>query len=316
MTKIAIDCGHGYVKGLSESGERVLFPSLIAHAGRGLDMGPLTAGKLTTVQWNGEQALSSSYLVGEDAMLQASSLFGNDKAADSLTRDMTVIAASRLLKEAPETVVSLAVGVPLAWFGRERARLPRALEGIVRVNDHILNIARVEVFPQGVAAVLSALPAYPMRGLYGLIDVGYRTTDYLVVQVGESGLPTVVPGLAGSFENGVHHALQEVSTVIEQQWKVSYAPHELADMVATIMVRGHEIAIASDIREAYERLGQELSAKLQTVWAPVLPRLRTLYLAGGGVGVMPRVVGEMPVKIVPDPQWANAQGYLAAMGPC
>ncbi len=37
--KLAVDAGHGYVKALSESGRRVLFPSLIAPAPPGLDLG-------------------------------------------------------------------------------------------------------------------------------------------------------------------------------------------------------------------------------------------------------------------------------------
>ncbi len=35
MIKIAIDAGHGYTKAFSQSGERVIFPSLIAPAPAG-----------------------------------------------------------------------------------------------------------------------------------------------------------------------------------------------------------------------------------------------------------------------------------------
>ncbi len=314
--KVAVDCGHGYVKALSATGQRTLFPSLIAPAVPGLDMGPLSAARLTPVQWADQSPIA--YWVGEDAQLQAASLFGADKAADTLTRDLTVIAVERLANNgnglSDHQVVHLAVGVPLSWYGRQRQTLSRALQGAVRVYDTALWIDQVEVFPQGVAAILAALPANPLQGLYGLADVGYRTTDYLIVQVGSEGLPTVVSGFAGSFELGIHHALQEVASAIEQQWGAAYAPHELAD-ARTVTVRGQEIAVGADIRTAYARLGQSLAAKLQTVWAPVLPRLRALYLAGGGVIAMPPTVGEMPVRIVPDAQWANAQGYLAAMGP-
>ena len=311
--KLAIDVGHGFVKGLNESGERILFPSLIAPA-KGIDLGPLSVAHLTTVQWAGQNLMA--YWVGEDARLQATSLFGSNKASDPLTRDLTIIAVSRLksVANSEEITFALGVGVPLAWYGRERAALQKALLGTVHVDDHIFHVSHVSVFPQGVAAILSALPAETPRGLYGLVDVGYRTTDYLVVQVNENGLPTIVPGLAGSLEQGVHNALQEVAGVIEQQWKVSYAPHELAN-VSTITVRGYEITVAADIRQAYERLGSGLVAKLQTAWAPILPRLRVLYVAGGGVGAMPRNVGGMPTHVVPDFQWANVKGYLSALGP-
>jgi len=315
MITIAIDVGHGFVKGLNQQGDRLLMPSLIAPATSNLDLGPLSSARFTTVQWGDRRPVA--YWVGEVARLHATSLFGSAKASDPLTRDLTVIAAHRLRNAAVnETAVSLSVGVPLAWFGRERAGLQQALQGTVTVDDDTFHVVNVSVFPQGVAAVLTALPSSPAAGLYGLVDVGYRTTDYLVVQVNDQGLPTVVPGLAGSWEIGIHQALQEVATKLEQQWKVSYAPHELAaNNTTTVTVRGTEIMVAEDIRQAYARLGTALVAKLQTVWAPILPRLRALYVAGGGSGVMPRAVGDMPIQVVPESQWANVKGYLAALVP-
>jgi plasmid segregation protein ParM len=311
--KIAVDVGHGYTKGLSETGERVLFPSLIAPATADMNLGPLASSHSITVQWGSQPP--RSYWVGDEARLQAISLFGSDKASDLLTRDLTVIAASRLIhtQDALPPLV-LAVGVPLTWYGRERQALQQALLGTVSIEGQSFDIATVQVFPQGVAAILSALPRNASPGLYGLIDIGYRTTDYLVVQVNESGLPTLVPGLAGSWEQGIHNALQTVSAHIEQQWRVSYAPHELAQ-AHTITVRGHDIMVSPEIRQALTQLGSGLTAKLQTVWAPILPRLKTLYLVGGGVDAMSQHVGSMPTHVVPDGQWANAQGYLSALGP-
>ncbi|PSR23315.1 MAG: hypothetical protein C7B43_20190 [Sulfobacillus benefaciens] len=312
--KVAVDVGHGYTKGLSESGKRVLFPSLICPATSDLDLGPLASSHSTTVQWASQAP--RVYWVGENARLQATSLFGSEKASDPLTRDLTVIAASRLIHatDALPHSATLAVGVPLTWYGRERQALQHALLGTVSIDGQSFDIADVQVFPQGVAAILSALPRNTSPGLYGLVDIGYRTTDYLVVQVNESGLPTLVPGLAGSWEQGIHNALLTVAAHIEQQWRVVYAPHELAK-ATTIMVRGHEIMVSAEIRQASAQLGASLTAKLQTVWAPILPRLKTLYLVGGGVEAMSQHVGGMPIQIVPDCQWANVKGYLAAMGP-
>lgn len=311
--KIAIDVGHGYVKGLSETGERVLFPSLIAPATSDMNLGPLASSHSTTVQWGSQPP--RSYWGGDEARLQATSLFGSDKASDPLTRDLTVIAANRLIHspERPQSL-TLAVGVPLTWYSRERHALQQTLLGTVSIDGQSLDVSNVQVFPQGVAAILSVLPHNAASGLYGLVDVGYRTTDYLVVQVNESGLPTLVPGLAGSWEQGIHNALQTVSAHIEQQWRVSYAPHELAQ-AHTITVRGHDIMVSPEIRQALTQLGGNLTAKLQTVWAPILPRLNTLYLVGGGVDAMSQHVGGMPPHVVPDCQWANVKGYLAALGP-
>lgn len=313
--KIAVDAGHGYTKALSSTGERVLFPSLIAPAPATVDLGSLAgAAEPTRVQWAGLPP--RHYLAGEDAQLLAQSLFSGEKAGDMLTRDITVIATSRLVPPGTH-MIALAVGVPLTWYAREKEPLGRALTGQVVVDDRHLVIQSVTVLPQGAAAVFAALAPDAKPGLYGVVDVGYRTTDYLVVQIDprHPGRLSIVPGLAGTTEIGVYNALQAAAAHIERQYRVTYAPHELA-RTQTITVRGDEVSIAGELGETYQRVAQTIGAKMQTVWSTVSDRLAGLYLVGGGADALTGLrVGDMPGQPIPDPQWANARGYLAAMGP-
>ncbi|WP_430626549.1 hypothetical protein [Sulfobacillus thermotolerans] len=153
--RVAVDCGHGCVKALTDHGQRLLGPSLIVPVVEGAETwGTLDAVKPDVVQWAGHEA--NHYLVGQDAAPHAASLFSRDKAADVLTRDLTMIAVGRLL--ATSGRVRLAVGVPLAWYLQARREIPEAWAGIVTVNGQTLTIAQVAVWPQGVAALLAVLP--------------------------------------------------------------------------------------------------------------------------------------------------------------
>ncbi len=89
MIKIAIDAGHGYTKAFSQSGERVIFPSLIGPAPAGVDLGECARTETVTID-------GSPYLVGQSAHSHATPLWSRDKAAD------------------PDTLRLILVG-PLSW---------------------------------------------------------------------------------------------------------------------------------------------------------------------------------------------------------
>ncbi len=86
MIKISIDAGHGYTKAFSQSGERVICPSLIAPAPAGVDLGGGGVARTETVTIDG-----SPYLVGQSAHSHATSLWSRDKAADPDTLRLILV---------------------------------------------------------------------------------------------------------------------------------------------------------------------------------------------------------------------------------
>lgn len=214
--RIAIDCGHGFVKGLMAYQPRLLMPSLIVSADESPDTGRMVASEsLDRVQWTGQPQYR--YRVGDTATLDASSLFSRNKAQDRLTRDLTVIAVDRLLP--PEVFaarVQLAVGLPLTWFHTMHQAVADSLTGDVRINQRQLRLHTV-VFPQGIAAVLAVIPPGSPAGLYGVLDVGYRTVDFLIVEVPDHAPPRLMGSWAGTVELGIAQAMQPLSNQINDQ---------------------------------------------------------------------------------------------------
>lgn len=300
---IAVDCGHGYTKGLSATGRRVLFPSLIAPVPTGPDLGRFGSREIMTLD-------GVKYLVGDAARRSTVSLFTKEKATDGLTIALTKIALAKVAGPGYH-VVHLGVGLPLSWYASQKAALEDALRGTATVDDCHLSINSVSVFPQGIGALVS-VGDLPWAGLVGLVDVGYRTVDYLVAEV-RDGLPQPLPQFAGTYSGGMHVAFQSMVQAVETASGVRFEPHELTDR-ESVTANGESVELEPFRITAFQALAGDLSRHLATAWDGIIDKLDQLYLAGGGaIALSPYLSGLLAPQALPDSQWANAQGFLSLL---
>lgn len=304
---IAIDAGHGYVKGLAARGQRTRFPALIAPAPQTLDLGPF--GQLPTVQIDTER-----FVVGEAARRWARPLWTRDKAADTDTARLLLIAAAELGASGP---VQLATGLPLAWFGAQHGALRDALRGfggVVTRADGLrtrLWFEAVLVLPQGVAAAGPVLgdSAYA-PGPYLVVDIGYRTTDYILVTKTAAGGLDFDPATAGSLDLGMHAVDQAVADALSAAHQTPLTAAQVAE-ANTVVIRGRTVAIAADRQFQARRVARTLVQTLLERLDHQLEHVLGLVAVGGGSTLLADVLpGVIPVA---EPQWANVRGYLAAL---
>ena len=301
--KIAIDAGHGYVKALSQSGQRYRFPSLICSMPPNVDLGGL--GKQESVTIDGVR-----YLIGEPARAHATPLWSHEKSTDSDTLRLILVAAVHLGGVGP---VTLATGLPLAWFGSQRRAFREALTGFGSTVQlpgqppQRLWFESVTVLPQGVAAAASVLSSAEYEpGSYLIVDIGYRTTDYIVVVKSEDGGLDYEPGAAGSLEMGMHNVSQPVVHAVNDQYQVAYSASEV-EVRATVVVRGQKIDVSQRMRDARQTVGRRLAQELAATMGPQLDKLMGIVAVGGGADILSPV---LPGIMVPaDPQWGNVIGY-------
>ncbi|PSR24552.1 MAG: hypothetical protein C7B46_21000, partial [Sulfobacillus benefaciens] len=176
--QLAIDVGHGYVKALSSRGHRALFPALLNPAPQAMNLGSYAQLPVTVID-------RQSFVVGESARRFAAPVWARNKAMDDDTLRLMVTAAAQCGASGP---VTLATGLPLAWWGSQHQAFKTALLGFgatVRLPDAApqrLWFESVLVLPQGIAAAGPVLDAAHYRpGPYLVVDIGYRTTDFLLV---------------------------------------------------------------------------------------------------------------------------------------
>ena len=304
--KIAVDVGHGYTKGLSETGERVLFPSLIAPAPATVDLGEFGTRESVFID-------EKPYVVGDAARLYATPLWSRDKAADSDTLRLILVAAAHLGAQGP---IQLATGLPLSWFGSQRKAFRDALMGyggMVKLPSRPVRhlwFESVRVLPQGVAAAVVVLtnPSY-RPGPYIVVDVGYRTTEYLVVTKNAAGKLAYDATQAGSLEIGTHAIAATMSAALEREYHLSFKPAEI-ESETTVFAYGQAVDLNPVRQLAVETVGNQLRDQLTEILDDRLLKAAGIVLVGGGSALLSDAFPG--AVVVPDGQWANAQAYLSA----
>ena len=304
---IAVDAGHGWTKALSATGRRLLFPSLICPAPSTVDLGEFAQSQTVSID-------GIPYLVGDPARKHASPLWSRDKAADPDTLRLIVVAAAQLGAVGP---VQLATGLPLAWYGSQRQSFREALIGygatvqLPGQPPQRIWIESVKVLPQGVAAagpVLSATEYEP--GEYLVVDVGYRTTDYLVVAKTPAGDLTFEADSAGSVETGMYAVSQSVAQALTDQYHVPFTAGEV-ETAPSVAIHGRKVDVTQRLHQARETVGRQLARRLAADLDARLEKLLGIVVVGGGSALL---TGVLPGVITPpDPQWANAAGYAMAL---
>lgn len=302
---VAVDVGHGWVKAISGRGDRCLFPALIHPAPVGVNLGAFGTTPITRI--DGE-----AWLIGDAAERWATPLWSRDKATDDHTRRLLLVAAARLGAIGP---VSLATGLPLAWFGAQHRAVRQALTGVGGVvqlpggRDIRLWFDSVLVLPQGVAAAGPVLDAAD-PGPYLIVDVGERTTDYIIATKQPDGALEFDTLAAGSLEWGMHHIHQTVADTLSNQYGTHFTAAQVANE-ESLVVRGQRIVLTDLRQQEAKRLARVIVQELLTHLDQQMDQVLGIIAVGGGGALLAAAIPG--VTIPDDPQWANAQGYMAAL---
>jgi hypothetical protein len=185
---LSVGVGSGMVKGLFGEGRRVQFRSVLAPAREeGLDgvfsgEGP---GHRVAIRFPGGER--REWLVGERALQSPLATMSLSYRKPPEFHDVLLLTAACLLVDCDGPgEVSLAAGVPLAIYLKEKEALRRRLLGLSAVvgvgDEENLPVAftRVEIYPQGAGVVLASMASGNLPdGLTGVVDIGEYTTDIL-----------------------------------------------------------------------------------------------------------------------------------------
>jgi len=313
---IAIDVGYSHTKAVSPD-SRVIIPSITAPY-RELPLADLSKnglGHAVAVRRVGRTP--ARHFVGELALREGrGATFTLDREKHlHPNHDLLVLTAARLLEAGPGA--TLVVGLPVAYYRTQKDILSRHLEAVhadVSVDGlpfGRVSFGKVIVYPQGAGALL-AVAGLPEAGLVCLVDVGYKTTDYVTVEMkGGKGMP--VSSLCGSVEFGVHQVLEAVAAEFEAR---TGAPLDmtLADRIVVgekTHFRGREINLVDAAGTARRDTARAIADRVLALLGQKGDFVAKFYLAGGGILALPELKEMFPAaEVLPDPQWANAEGFL------
>jgi len=313
---VSIDLGYGYTKVVSERG-RAIFPSVIAPAPDGLEYGK-TFGHVMEFRKPGE-AQKRAVAVGDLALKEG-------RAAQlTLSRSKFQREAAVLLSLAAvylaggEKQVDVALGLPLAYYRSQKEEVSllfRSVSAYVSVDgndERYISFAGVRVFPQAVGA-LYAQEKLPDSGLLGVIDIGFNTTDFILVECYPDDVAPL-RSYTSSVEEGVSTALKVFANEFNRR---TGAPLSLTDAQEIwisgrreITFRGRPLDVGSMIDRARQAVGRSIAEAVYSAWSEKADLVDRILLAGGGaLDFRGEIVQLFPqAETVPDPQWANVRGF-------
>lgn len=324
--RVAVDVGYGFTKVCAANSGRAVFASTLSQligTGEGLRVvGSGHDGHVLNVLRAGGQP--ESWQVGS---MSGSRSWQTD-ASQREGYDVLLFAALALA--GADGNVEVSVGVPVTLFLQKDQR--RALKarltgldawvGVDGQDARRIRVAEVTVWPQAAGAVVHAMgdDSSLVEKPLGLIDIGFRTTDFIVMRK-TGGALAPDESLAGSVDLGIGMAYESVRARIEREYGVLVPQSEVeraeAEYGGRMWVRGIEVDAGGILREEVASISSRIAGEIRRAWGSTLDLLGTVLLAGGGAAAAYRSLTTLTpaIRLVRDPLWANVEGYLTLARP-
>ena len=327
---LSVDVGFGYEKAIYNSPKnRIQFPSIVKKVAA-FENSIIGGSEDYQVSIKEEKDSEITYAyVGVAGLTHRGTRRWEDKGAlDIESIKLLVCTAAVLLDAASDS--NLCVGLPLSYYNdleiREKLRNAfRSMKAFVKVGKKEKEVcfSDIKVYAQGAGAYFSSL--FNIDGTIkdekllsesiAIIDIGFRTFDYLYVVMGENGHVSLSE-LCGSLEEyGMNRALQITAKNINTKYSASVSANEVEKAIFWNSYSGKlknpDVAIAPYFEAAKKELVQEIVSELGRKWQDSVKDLAAIIVTGGGgVELFELIKEQFPKAVLQnDANFANAVGY-------
>lgn len=307
MVPIGLDVGYGYTKAVSP--ERIVsFPSLVGVVGG--DLFQLDGRSVSRIRFDGRE-----YVCGE-AALKHSILSVEVRNRDFVNSDIYRVLTLWALAELKVERASAVFGLPVGHYAQLK---PQVLKygGVCEFEVNGAPVRAVlevlEVVPQPAGTVFDLLlnrlgePTSEefLDKSVGVIDVGYFTTDLIVLEDLE-----FVTSKSQGCDLGISVLLESIRCELERAFKTSFALREVERVVrkGAVRIEGaeHPVELEGHLRD----FAQGVLSFVRNAWGD--PRkLDVVILTGGGAELLYGLLKEeIPhLRTVSSPVFSNARGF-------
>lgn len=321
---IGIDMGYGFIK-VCDGQKNIRFPSVIGEApSRALSsFGLQRAGNEDDLRVSiGDR----TYYVGDIAVRHSRVAHRGLSSQRSEGDDFKVLLLSALSMVCREPVSDFYVVTGLPPGRMHLANeLSNQLKGTFSVTRHQgkrdmefgIRLDNVEVVPQPLGAYWSqvldergALLEYSklLAGKVGIIDIGFRTSDFATVIDGE-----YAPSFSRTVPVGMVSSYEVLAQAVSERFGMERETYALDDAVieGAINIAGRREDITEMRDEALAELALKLLVEVRSTWQ--LTEYDAILLAGGGAHMLGEIIAPSVEQCVTvdDPSTANARGYFA-----
>lgn len=337
--KYGIDLGFGFVKVVSSSGEKHRFQSVLAKkTGNGIGgfiMGSNDDFVIDITDQNTNE--TTSYYVGENAVTNGGTRKWDNKGIFNSEDMKCFIATAVALAYKPTSnneKNQLVVGLPVSYFQPYKDNLVELLSNLnlkvtlsgIRIKSKEVSISFDDVVcvPQGVGAYYSGVLDLEgnikdrelMGESVGVIDIGFRTVDFLVMQKAKTRV-TYVDYLSGSLEEeGMNKFYQIVDRMVEADHGIALGVTEIEKALewfnGTLKYQKKIIDLTKYEEVAVRELAEEIGSKIKQKWGKSADMLDRIFITGGGGNSLYEILkNHFPQAELQDSSsYANCLGYL------
>lgn len=327
MDILGIDIGFGFTKATNGK-DSVVFKSIFGEAAQ-IQFRDQLLGNGGPESYLHLEIDGVPYFVGELAERQSnvcSFTLDHSQFVESFAKTMALGAMASLMPESDS--VRIVTGLPVGYYQRQREQLAGILRGrhnLVQIDpkgsrrELSVNVVQVKVIPQPFGTLLDYMLSDVVevadkrfaQGKVGVIDVGFRTSDYTIAaatKYSERGSHTTDSGIAQGFAL-IKNKLREVSGVNVELYRLYDAVGK-----GSIKIRGKTIDITKLTEEVFSKLATAIATEVDRLWSEDWD-LDLIVITGGGGAVLapylqPLLHGEvLALDTSKDLRMRNVRGY-------
>ena len=313
MSILGVDIGYGFTKSYycnnsSDSKCHLdIFPTAISKFVPKITF----SDKTVLIKVNGEE-----FSLAEGALREGTGLINTRRKDFVGSKAYFAVMALSLLRTIrnPQTLI---LGLPPGQYSKEHTELlTRRLHSVTlsvstdeSVNNHLVLPETVKFIPQGAGiffAYINGGHNFDYQRNVAVLDIGYYTLDMLFFVKGK-----YIEKSARSYPLGV-------CEIYEQAKKMFYQEHKIflkSDKSVDNLLRGSRIEIAGrsysiDITKIIDSYTAQVLSVVES-YIEELPDEPEIFIAGGGgINFLDRTLLKYKMRVVSQPQFANAKGFL------
>ncbi len=321
---IGIDLGYGFVK-ISDGKKDKLFPSVVGQA-RNLRYVTDESPEQNMINNLHVAVDGREYFVGDLANRQSDVvLFSlNESRMDESISKVLLTTALALLAEGHNTNFNIVTGLPVGFFTETKQTVTQLFKGRHKISlkrnqtsdqDYTVMVNEVKVLPEPFGSLFDLILDYTgnivdenlAASKVGIIDIGFRTTDYIVVDNLEN-----IDRLSGSSNTALSTAYVLISELLKEEFKISKPIYQLDQIVRSgeIRISGKTYNLEEIIKHAFSVVAEKLITEINSLWINKWELDMVFITGGGGVALaqylMPHFDNSLLAK---EAQFANVYGF-------
>lgn len=327
MAIVGLDIGFGFTKG-TNGRDSLVFKTIFGEASdiqyREQMLGTPKIEDHLHVSIDGED-----YFVGELAVRQSnvrSFTLDQNQFVSEFSKVMALAAISNLVER--NEPVRVVTGLPISYYRRHRDELSKILTGkhSVVLTDHQgktqdvpVNISHVRVIPQPFGSLFNqmmnnmaeVIDKRFVQEKIGVIDVGFRTSDYTVAD-----RTRYSERASRTTESGISKAFGLIANKLKEKTGTDIEVYRLYDAVerGNIKIRGKSFDLKQLTESAFGKLAAAIASEVERLWVDDWD-IDLMVITGGGGSVLapylqPLLQGEvLSVDPSSDARLNNVLGY-------